>query len=90
MNGSQDQLLQHDYAVYPINPVAAKSYLRRKAPSGVKTDHLDAWSLADAARLGVRDWRARSPTDELSLQLRLLCQDEVVLISQHTQLVNQV
>jgi hypothetical protein len=45
MTGSQDQLLQHDYAVYPVNPVAAKSYRQPKAPSGLKTD-----SLPDPAR----------------------------------------
>jgi hypothetical protein len=43
-----DQLLQHDYAVYPVNPVAAKSCRQRKAPSGLKTDHLDAWPMPRA------------------------------------------
>src|SRR5438876_5251055 len=42
-----DQMLQRDYTVYPVNPAAAVSYRQRKAPSGAKTDHLDAWSLAD-------------------------------------------
>jgi hypothetical protein len=37
-----DQLLQHQFTVYPIHPVAAESYRQRKAPSGTKTDHLDA------------------------------------------------
>ena len=45
-----DQLLQGEYTVYPVHPVSAQSYRERKAPSGNKTDHLDAWALADAGR----------------------------------------
>jgi len=85
-----DQLLQAGYTVYPVNPVAAKAYRQRKAPSGTKTDHLDAWSLADALRLEGQGWRALLPADPLTVQLRLLCQDEVTLIGQRTQLVNQL
>ena len=46
-----DQLLQLDCALYPVNPLSAKSYRQRQAPSGNKTDHLDAWSLAEALRM---------------------------------------
>ena len=46
-----DQLLQRDYTLYPVHPVAAQRYRERKAPSGTKTDHLDAWGLADALRV---------------------------------------
>jgi transposase len=85
-----DQLLQGGYAVYPVNPAAAVSYRQRKAPSGTKTDQLDAWSLADALRVDGQGWKALQAMDELSLQLRLLCRDEVALIEQRTQLVNQL
>lgn len=85
-----DQLLQRQYTVYPVNPVASQSYRERKAPSGTKTDHHDAWGLADALRLDGRGWKALNPVDPLSLQLRLLCKDEVALIEQRTQLVNQL
>lgn len=85
-----DQMLQRDYTVYPVNPAAAVSYRRRKAPSGTKTDHIDAWSLADALRVDGQGWKALQPTDELSTQLRLLCRDEVALIAQRTLLVNQL
>lgn len=37
-----DQLLQREYTLYPVHPVAAQRYRERKAPSGTKTDHLDA------------------------------------------------
>lgn len=85
-----DQLLQHEYTVYPVNPVAAESYRKRKAPSGSKTDHIDGWGLADALRMDGQGWKALRPMDPLTQQLRLLCRDEVVLIEQRTALANQL
>jgi transposase len=43
-----ERLLEAGFAVYPVNPKAAKRYRERKVPSGTKTDRVDAWSLADA------------------------------------------
>ena len=85
-----DQLLQRGYTVYPVNPVAAESYRKRKAPSGTKTDHIDGWALADALRMDGQSWRPLQPMDPLTQQLRLLCHDEMVLIEQRTALVNQL
>lgn len=85
-----DQLLQRDYTLYPVHPVAAQSYRERKAPSGTKTDHLDGWGLADALRTDGHGWKALQPLDPLTQQLRLLCRDEVTLIEQRTALVNQL
>jgi transposase len=85
-----DQLLQRGYTVYPVHPLAAQSYRERKAPSGTKTDRLDAWGLADALRLDGHGWRVLQPTDPLTEQLRLLCRDEVALIEQRTAFVNQL
>jgi transposase len=85
-----DQLLQREYTVFPVHPVAAQSYRERKAPSGTKTDHLDAGSLADALRVDGQSWKALQPMDPLTQQLRLLCRDEVSLIEQRTALVNQL
>ena len=85
-----DQLLQREYTLYPVHPVAAQSYRQRKAPSGTKTDHLDAWGLADALRTDGHGWKALQPLDPLTQQLRLLCRDEVTLIQQRTALVNQL
>jgi len=85
-----DQLLQRDYTVYPVNPVAAESYRKRKAPSGNKTDHVDGWGLADALRVDGQGWKALQPLDPLTQKLRLLCHDEVSLIQQRTLLVNQL
>jgi transposase len=85
-----DQLLQRDCSVYPVNPLSAKSYRERKAPSGNKTDRLDAWSLAEALRLDGQHWKALQPLDPLTQQLQLLCRDEIRLIEQRTALVNQL
>ena len=85
-----DQLVQRNHTVYPVNPVAAQSYRERKAPSGTKTDHLDAWGLADALRVDGQGWKVLQPLDPLTQQLRLLCRDEVTLIEQRTALVNQL
>ena len=43
-----EQLLESGVAVYPVSPTSAKAYRQRKVPGGNKTDHVDAWSLADA------------------------------------------
>jgi len=85
-----DQLLQRGYTLYPINPLAAKAYRKRKAPSGTKTDRQDAWSLADALRTDGQTWRPLHPQDEATSTLRLLCRDEISLIGHRTALVNQL
>ena len=85
-----DQLLQGGYTVYPVHPVSAQRYRERKAPSGTKTDHLDAWGLADALRVDGHGWKPLQPLDPMTQQLRLLCRDEVALIEQRTALVNQL
>jgi transposase len=85
-----DQLLQRGYSVYPVHPLAAQRYRERKAPTGTKTDHLDAWGLGDALRVDGHGWRPLQPLDPMTQQLRLLCRDEVSLIEQRTALVNQL
>jgi transposase len=85
-----DQLLQWDYTLYPVNPIASESYRKRKAPGGTKTDHVDGWGLADALRVDGSQWRDLQPLDPMTQQLRLLCRDEGNLIAQRTLLVNQL
>ena len=85
-----EQLLESAVTVYPVNPKSAERYRDRKAPSGTKTDYLDAWSLGDALRVDGHGWRALKPLDPLIHELRLLCRDEVELIAKRTELVNQL
>jgi transposase len=85
-----EQLLHSAVTVYPVSPASAKRYRERKAPSGNKTDHLDAWSLADALRVDGHGWKALAPEDPRVVELRLLCRDEVALIEERTALMNQL
>lgn len=85
-----EQLLAAGYAVYPVNPKSAQRYRERQAPSGVKDDRLDAWSLADALRLDGHGWKPLAAEDPLLAELRLLTRDEVQLIEQRTALINQL
>lgn len=85
-----EQLFAAGVTVYPVNPKAAQRYRERQAPSGVKDDECDAWSLADALRLDGHMWRALSPRDAIVSELQLLCRDEIALIEQRTALANQL
>ena len=52
-----EQILESGVALYPISPASAKAYRQRKIPSGNKTDHVDAWGLADALRIDGHGWK---------------------------------
>jgi hypothetical protein len=85
-----ERLLDAGLVVYPMNPKAATRYRDRKAPAGAKDDTLDAWSFADALRTDGHGWRALLSQDPLTVELRLLCRDEITLIEQRTALVNRL
>ena len=85
-----ERLLEAGLTVYPVNPKATRYYRQRKAPSGTKTDRLEAWALADALRTDGHAWRPLASEDPALQELRLLCRDEIGLIEQRTALVNQL
>lgn len=85
-----ERLLEMGCHVFPINPLAAKSYRQRKGVAGNKTDRLDGWSFADALRTDGHGWKELQAEDPLTQELRLLCRDEVALIEQRTALVLQL
>jgi transposase len=85
-----ERLLDAGLPVYPLNPKAAQRYRDRKAPSGGKSDALDARSFADALRTDGHGWRMLQPQDPLTRELRLLCRDEIGWIEQRTALVNRL
>lgn len=85
-----ERLLDTGCEVFPINPKTATRYRERKTSSGVKSDRLDAWSMADALRLDGQSWKALKPEDPLTQEIRQLSRDEVTLIGQRTALVNQL
>jgi transposase len=85
-----EQLFALGVSVYPVNPKSAQRYRERHAPSAVKDDERDAWSLADALRLDGHGWKPLAPLDPVVAELRLLCRDEIALITQRTALINQL
>jgi transposase len=85
-----EELLASHVTIYPVNPRSAKAYRARRAPSGNKTDRLDALTLAQALRADGAHWRVLQKQDPLTEELRLLCRDEQSLIQERTQLVNQL
>jgi hypothetical protein len=85
-----ERLFELGCAIYPINPKAGQRYRERKAPCGGKSDHLDAWSFADALRTDGHAWRLLAPEDPCLQELRLLCRDERCLIGRRTAMVNQL
>lgn len=85
-----EHLLECGVTLYPINPKSAERYRDRHKPSGVKDDRFDAFCLADALRVDGMHWSSLKPEDPLTLELRMLCRDEVALIEQRTALVLQL
>jgi transposase len=73
-----------------LTPKRPNGIASAKPESGIKSDHLDAWSFADALRLDGLHWKPLCRQDPLVEQLRLLCRDEVALIEERTALVNQL
>jgi transposase len=84
-------LMSYDFLVlYPINPATAKRYRDAFAPSGAKTDPVDArllWELLVKHRDQLRPWQ---PSDPTTRQLALLCEHRRDLVHQRTRLVQQL
>ena len=84
-------LMSYDFLVlFPINPTTAKRYRDAFAPSGAKTDPVDArliWELLVKHRDQLRPWL---PDDAATRQLALLCEHRRDLVSQRTRLVQQL
>ena len=55
-------LLERGWPVYPVNP---RTIDRHRAPSGAKTDTIDAYLLAKTGRADFADLRRLSPDSEL-------------------------
>ncbi len=80
-------LLESGISVYPVNP---KTVDRRRVPSGVKTDAIDAYMLARTGRSDLRELRRLAPDDPMVEELKLLARDQDMLIQSQTRLVNQL
>ncbi len=80
-------LLEQGWPVYPVNP---RTVERRRAPSGAKTDAIDAYLLAKTGRADFADLRRLTPDSELIQELKTLTRDQDALIQMQTRLVNQL
>ncbi len=79
-------LLEQGWPVYPVNP---RTVERRRAPSGAKTDTIDAYLLAKTGRADFADLRRLNPDSEQVQELKTLTRDQDALIQMQTRLVNQ-
>lgn len=80
-------LLERGWAVYPVNP---RTVERRRAPSGAKTDTIDAYLLAKTGRADFADLRRLNPDSEQIQELKTLTRDQDSLVRMQTRLVNQL
>lgn len=80
-------LLEQGWPVYPVNP---RTVERRRAPSGAKTDTIDAYLLAKTGRADFADLRRLNPDSEVVQELKTLTRDQDTLIQMQTRLVNQL
>ncbi len=80
-------LLEAGWPVYPVNP---RTVERRRAPSGAKTDQIDAYLLAKTGRADFADLRRLNPDSEQIQELKTLTRDREALIQMQTRLVNQL
>ncbi len=80
-------LLEAGWAVYPVNP---RTVEKRRAPSGAKTDRIDAYLLAKTGRADFADLHRLNPDSEQVQELKTLTRDQDGLIQMQTRLVNQL
>lgn len=80
-------LLEAGVALYPVNP---KTVDRKRAPSGAKTDLIDAYLLAKHGRSEFADLRRLDPDSPTIAELKALTRDQDALIQMQTRLVNQL
>src|SRR5216683_8445659 len=80
-------LLEAGWPVYPVNP---RTVERRRAPSGAKTDTIDAYLLAKTGRADFADLRRLNPDSEQIQEIKTLTRDQDTLVRAQTRLVNQL
>jgi transposase len=80
-------LLEQGWPVYPVNP---RTVDRHRAPSGAKTDTIDAYLLAKTGRADFADLHRLNPDSELIQELKELTRDQDALVQMQTRLLNQL
>lgn len=80
-------LLERGWPVYPVNP---RTVDRHRAPSGAKTDTIDAYLLAKTGRADFAELQRLNPDSELIEELKELTRDQDALVQMQTRLLNQL
>ena len=84
-------LLGFDFVVlYPVNPQALASYRKAYAPSGAKSDPVDALLLMEMVRHRPECFRPWKPDDADTRSLQLLTENRRQLVNQKTAFTNQL
>jgi len=83
-------LLDRGYHVYPLNPKTVDCFRQALSANHVKTDKIDSKVLAMFLVTFHQENKPLRPDDPEIIQLRILCQDRLRLIEEHTAKVNEL
>lgn len=85
-----DFLLSYGYKLYIINPNSMDKFRKRYKSSGVKSDYLDAFVIANVLRTDHLTLKIITPKDELTEELGIVLKDRESLIELKTRVTNQL
>src|SRR3990170_4859177 len=83
-------LLSYGYKLYLINPISMDKFRKRYKTSGVKSDCLDAFVIANVLRTDLNTLRIITPKDELTEELGIVLRDRESLVELKTRLTNKL
>lgn len=83
-------LLQHEFAVYSINPKQLDRFRDRHTVAGAKDDSRDAFVLADSLRTDIRAFTGLQPSNPLVIELRETLRIDEDLRSEETGLQSRL
>ena len=85
-----DRLLEADFTVLPVPPIAMKDTRRRYSAAGRKSDSFDAFCLAELARTDAHRFPALRPDSDETKTLRALVRVREDLVADKVALTHQV
>src|SRR3972149_4838821 len=83
-------LLSYGYKLYLINPISMDKFRKRYKTSGVKSDCLDAFVIANVLRTDLSTLKIITPKDELTEELGIVLRDRESLVELKTRLTNKL
>jgi len=84
------ELLDHGYRLYPVNPKAAERFRDVLNVAGNKTDKIDREALALLLAAVHHKLRPLQPDDPDMIALRVACQDRLRLVEERTAKLNEL